>query len=386
MLQHVPTIKSISPSSSGMLGGAKLTISGDSFTLDKSASEVVVSGIKCEVEVVSITKIICVLGAAAVAGPALTPGTKQPGARGVDRLLWYHQTSRWDESSLLDASSLPAPDVNDTTLQFFESVERGADFQTNALGNFRGFFRPPVTGTYTLVANADDRAVVWIASTPCNSSREALEKVASVTVNQIDRHFDKMFPKYHQFEWFNPLDRVLYDNSRRSRKLELQKGSAYFMEAWYANSGGGGNFGVAAVLHKTDLNQKDKPAAIDEKQLISLRVESQYALYNFSMRGSNGSQATGQFKLRLGNKESRPIPATASREHMAAVLRELLSNCQVTFPSAADKTLEHDSSGSATDCRLGTGTEYRGLKSTTEVCEPASLSRRAVALCPCLRV
>jgi len=372
MLQHVPTIKSISPSSSGMLGGAKLTISGDGFTLDKSGAEVVVSGIKCEVEVVSLTKIICSLGAAAAAGPEFTPGNPQPGARGVDRRLWYHQTSRWDKSSMLNASLLPAPDVSETTLQFFESAERGADLNTDNLGNFRGFFRPPVSGTYTLIANADDRAVVWIASTPGNS-REPLEKVASVTHYQIDRHFDKMFPKYHQFEWFTPVDRVLYDNSRRSRKLELQKGSAYFMEAWYANSGGGGNFGVAAVLHKTDLNQKDKPAAIDEKQLISLRIESQYTLYNFSMRGRNGSPATGQFKLRLGNKESRPIPATASRDHMTAVLRELLSNCQVTFPSAADKNLEHDSSGSATDCRLGTGTEYRGLKSTTEVSEPASL-------------
>ena len=360
MLQHVPTIYSIEPTSSGMLGGANLTIKGDGFTVEKTAADVVVSGIPCEIKAVSLTEIICALGAADDI-PASADGAEQPGPRGIDRRIWRYGASLWDGNSYPDDAKLRAADVNDTSLQLFEAPT----VENDPLGNFRGFFSPPVTGAYTLVGSVDDQASVWVAPSPYNTSREVLERVIRITDWNSQRDFDRLFPKWSVVGYMNPVVRVKRDQDRRSRKMYFQKGSAYFMDAWYRSPGGGVNFALAAILHNTTLNEKDKPTAIDEKQVISLHIDTQYAVYNLSLRGAGGGAATGEFKVRLGTKESRRIPANASPEYMTAVLRELFSNCEI---AVTDTPLERDSAGVATDCSLGLSTEYRGMKSTTKVC------------------
>ena len=363
MLQHVPTIYSIKPSSSGALGGARLTIKGDGFTVEKPAAQIVVQGIECQVDVVSLTELVCILGAAPTVAGGAFAGVAQPGVRGIHRQVWSQRHDLFNVYSSptpINDSLLPPPNVDDVTLDFFEAPS-GSD--TNPLARLRGFFRPPVSGNYTFISAADDQSAMWMARQPSNTSVEGMEKVLSTDYWQYERDFSWMFQRKVVQHWRDPRNRVRDEHQRTSRKIDLKRGEAYFMDAAYKSSGGGEHLALAAVLHTTDLNEKDKPDAIDEKQLISVHVDTRLAVYNLTMRGVGGTRPTGEFKLRVGGKESRAIPADASRDVMLSAMRELFSNCAVSLNSVA---AERDAGGSASDCRMGRGWDYRGLKSTTE--------------------
>jgi len=368
MLQHVPTIHSINPSSSGLLGGARLTIKGDGFTVEKPAAQVLVSGIKCEVDVVSLTELVCILGAApADDAHTQTAGAAQPGVRGIHRQIWYGGSALFNvkgSPTPVNDSLLPPANVNDIILDLFEAPR---DQQTEPLARFHGFFRPPVSSNYTLISAADDQSAVWVAERPSNTSVAGMEKVISTDYWLNERDFSWMFQRKEVRHWRDPRNRVRDENQRKSRKMDFNKDKAYYIDAAYKSWGGGEHFALAAVMHTTDLNEKDKPDAIDEKQHISVQVDTRLAVYNLTLRGGGGGRATGAFRLRLGGKESRAIPADASRDVMISALRELFSNCAVSLNSV-DQAVnqEQDSGGSSSDCTLGRGWEYRGLKATTE--------------------
>jgi len=61
MLQHVATVASVTPTQSGLQGGARLTISGTGFTNDKSLVQVSVGGVPCHVQLATMSVIECVL-------------------------------------------------------------------------------------------------------------------------------------------------------------------------------------------------------------------------------------------------------------------------------------------------------------------------------------
>ena len=311
------------------------------------------SGVECEIDLVSLTEIVCILGAAPKGGESSdVQGAAQPGARGLDRRIWYGAHDLWNGQDYPDENQLPHADIVDTTLEFFEAITTTSK---DPLGNVRGFFKPPVTSSYSFVSASDDASSLWLSRQPYNTSMESLEHLIQFLAWVPERDFSMFLHKWSFYSKY-PTDRVKWEHSRRSRKVELHKGQAYYMDAWYKSGGGGEYLALAAVLHETDLNHKDKPDAIDEKQLISLQVDSSFAVYNLSLRGGGGAGATGEFKLVLGNKKSRAIPADASADYMTAALRELFSNCEVTL---TDMPLERDSSGLVTDCRMGRGNEYR---------------------------
>ena len=52
---------SVSPKSSGTLGGDLITLSGESFSVSASAVKVYISGTPCDVVLASMNKIICEL-------------------------------------------------------------------------------------------------------------------------------------------------------------------------------------------------------------------------------------------------------------------------------------------------------------------------------------
>jgi len=87
MLQHMPVVRSVLPSRSGMLGGARLTITGESFSTEKHLIKVSVAGTSCRVEMASMDVIVCTLEARSAS--SFVPGTLQPGPRGVRRRLWF---------------------------------------------------------------------------------------------------------------------------------------------------------------------------------------------------------------------------------------------------------------------------------------------------------
>lgn len=105
-------------------------------------------------------------------------------------------------------------------------------------------------------------------------------------------------------------------------------------------------------MHTTDVNEKDRIAAIDEKQHVSLDVDTNLAKYKISIR-SSGGQLSGKFKVRLGEKESRDISADASQREFAAALTELFSNCASNLP------YDYEARLGGTHCAKGPGLEVR---------------------------
>lgn len=364
MLQHVPTIHSVEPTRSGMLGGARITVKGDGFTVDPLAAEIDVSGVRCQIHHVSLSEIVCILGPAISGFPM--QGSVQAGSRGIERQIWYGKSGDLDLEalSLPDVTLLGQASMHDHSYTFFEEPSVTTNQDLYPVERFRGFFRPPASGSYTLVSAAHGETAVWVSSH--TDSIESLEKVIfqSISWHYPDkRDFSRFMRGMKVQNSLHPVHRVRHDASRRSRKLHFEKGSRYFIETWYRSTWHLEYFALAAIQHSTNLNEIDKPDAIDEKQLIS--VESIYtpAKYVIRIRGSDGAKPNGHFKLRLGGKESRSISVDADSNVMASAIHELLSNCEVSLTSMP---VERDSAGSSSECRLGVGWEYRGLKSTTE--------------------
>jgi hypothetical protein len=96
MLHHVAKVLQVSPSRSGMMGGARLTIIGAGFSNDKSVVKIFVAGDPCLVDVATMGRLECVLAPRASAtssqnGILFKQGALQPGARGVRRRVWYNR-------------------------------------------------------------------------------------------------------------------------------------------------------------------------------------------------------------------------------------------------------------------------------------------------------
>ena len=89
MLSHVATVEKITPQTSGMLGGDRITIKGAGFPKDSSAAQVSIAGVPCSVLTSSDTEIVCVLGPYNASAPPPPVGMDQPGDRGVDARIWF---------------------------------------------------------------------------------------------------------------------------------------------------------------------------------------------------------------------------------------------------------------------------------------------------------
>lgn len=105
-------------------------------------------------------------------------------------------------------------------------------------------------------------------------------------------------------------------------------------------------------MHTTDVNEKDRIAAIDEKQHVSLDVDTRLAKYKIAIR-SSGGQISGTFRVRLGEKESGDISADASEAELAAALTELFSDCVSNLPYNQEARL------GGPHCAKDTGLEVR---------------------------
>lgn len=117
MLQHVATVTAVTPTSSGLQGGARLTISGNGFSNNKSLVEVRVGGDDCHVQVATMSVIECVL---ARRGRGYRQGELQPGSRGVRRRIWVNG-GRQSISALRASSDYNKSDVTESEKSLLES-------------------------------------------------------------------------------------------------------------------------------------------------------------------------------------------------------------------------------------------------------------------------
>jgi hypothetical protein len=381
-LTYRPTVRSIYPSQGGSAGGMSVTIVGDGFTVDKLAAKVKFGGSNCEIESTSLSAMICRTGASVNNAQV----ELHPGAQGISTRYWDNQHGIHPGSMENPPASDPNLAVHDGVLHDFFEMRGGLTeaqmfrrigssgentpssdlaslrtmeklkpeskyhqlrWRTPVLANSRALFSPPVTAHYTFVGVCNDQSAVWINGT------RVLKTSQSNT--QKWREFTRFMPRTHSVQ-YSPHSAVYKEHERRSPKMRLSHGEHYLVDAWYKSTRIENlAFGLAVILHATDVNEKDRPSAIDEKQYIDLDIDTVYSKYTITL-GSRGGPLAGSFKLRLGGKESRAISADASELEMGAALRELFSECSSTLPFGQDP------GGSASDCALGEGREVKQKK------------------------
>ncbi len=413
MITQMPVIYSIYPTATGTLGGARLTIIGDSFTVEKEASDVMVGDTQCTIQTASLNEIVCTVGEMSndrgmhngIFGITGESWGRKPPADILKLVDQGGPPNDWFANHLHDRYSLQ--DYFETHHGIF-SVGRGItssrrrnmrssafsqfsarmkkqpsrtarrllsgvaaqhaklsedrrihlrrDFDSG--GHLSGIFIAPATGNYTLIAVSNSNSSVWVNR----------EKVLHVGNHDLRfRDFSRNFAKTaHQT--FSIAQRVKVERERRSLKLYFEKGSGYVMDAYFRSlytlaSQPSYHFSLGAVLHSSTVNERDTPNAIDEKQFISVQVDTNYTKIKITFKKkSNARKMGGEFRLTLGGKESRTIGSDASDSEMAAALRELFNDCSTEMKEPYSTM---DGGGSASDCAMGHGIEYRGLKATS---------------------
>jgi hypothetical protein len=361
MVHHLAKVQSVMPSSAGLLGGARVTILGNGFTLDKTLVRVSVGGDPCHVQLATMTRIECVLAPRGVTtdrnGSKFLPGALQPGARGVRRRVWWNRGTM-DIETLRSSTYFNRPDVDEIEMSKFESAINLQWARSDAVGpqmQYTGFFRAPVSGNYSFMVAADDQATVWVGTRP---------NAAAPTERLIYWRSSVPSRSWEQGLWYkgrdhSPLEKVQRSAElRAARKVELAEGEFLYIDAQYRSGFGGDNFALAVVQHNSTVNRKDVPSAQDEKQLVDVAVpHTQLEVHKVTLKGAS---LAGTFRLSLGGKRSRPLAADASAAQVGAAVRELLSNCEGATGDATD------SAGSTFECFIGRGLEYRGLARTTD--------------------
>jgi hypothetical protein len=171
MLHHVAKVTSVVPTRSGLTGGTRLTISGSGFTTDKHLVQVVVGGTRCTVTKASLTHIECVLtprtASPAHNGSSFAQGDLQPGTRGVRRRMWWNKGKTGIEALRTDAEVFNRSDVDEVEKAFVESernIQRARGDSTGPHGQYTGWFRAPVSGSYSFLIASDDGARMWYGS------------------------------------------------------------------------------------------------------------------------------------------------------------------------------------------------------------------------------
>ena len=359
MIHHIATVSSVSPSRSGLLGGARITIRGRGFSNERVNIGVIVAGDPCVVQVATMSQIECVLairGADQRQNATTLTGNVQPGARGVRRRIWYGRGCTEIETLRADPVFL-TPDVDEVEQSKFESEVNVQYARGDTQGPhmaYTGFFRAPVSGNYTFILAADDYAQLRVASVPNAASADELliDFRSWVPSRAWDRE------QSHKGVNHNPIDKVEKALSlQANRKVQLQEGDFLYLDAHYRSCGGGDNFALGVIQHNSTINRKDSPAAMDEKQFIDITMPSQqFEVQKITLSGAN---LMGSFRLSLGGKSSRDIGVNASESEVAAAVRELLSNCE------GDNGLAEDPAGNSFECFSERGLTYRGLASTT---------------------
>ena len=364
MLHHVALVTSITPTSSGVLGGARLTISGTGFTHDKTIVRVHVGGDACHVELATMTRIECVLAPHDAdktrvnsTGTGSAGGVKA-GSRGVRRRLWFGAGATNIESFRASPAFL-SPDLQQIEMGLVESPinlqsERGDAHGPH--GQYDGFFRAPVSGNYTFIISADDDARLWVGTQ--TNTAEPKELIISFNGWYPSRRFDRE-AWYRGGRYSDPLDKLNHGLAQRaSRQVHLHQGDFLYFDAHYRSNVGGDNFALGVIQHNSTVNRKDAVAAYDEKQLIDIVLpRPNFEVQKVTVQGVGLS---GTFKLLLGDKVSRQIAVDANESHVSAAVRELLSDCQ------GDIGLPDDSAGNTFECYSGRGLDYRGLAHVTE--------------------
>ena len=285
-----PTITSISPSTSGDLGGNTVTISGHGFAATCSNNAVFLDGVACAILTCSNTQITC------VAGPRSSVTASRSGSsRGVVNRVFssysagtnFAQDARYPNSpsqTLIDTRGLVGYGVN------------VADYYTQIVDTL---FVAPYTANYTFFVGGDDWHELQFSPT---DSAANLSVIASSS------------------NWEPQSNYYLYAG-QKSAPVALQAGSAYYLRARQIEWGGGDYLQVAVRIHDVPTAYAEqKYSSMFERQRLAIRPalvrESQILTFTsltgtFYVGGPLGFDSTRAIRLNVANDRNVLADAVA---------------------------------------------------------------------------
>lgn len=237
-------MKSVTPTRSGLRGGAHITILGESFSNEKHLINVMIGGIGCSVQLASLDMIVCALEPYSEAA-AFAQGSLQPGSRGARRRLWFETSDGLGDDGFFAKDAFYSPTVDDVELSWLdmpynansnEAKYNLPEFSMGPRGMFDGFFRAPVAGNYTFIALADDHVKLWVSR-----DRESGFSHREELLYNYDwggyRDFSREY--YGRGRFSSPIALQTWSRRVRSKKVEMQQGEMLYLESMYISYYGG---------------------------------------------------------------------------------------------------------------------------------------------------
>uniref|UniRef100_A0A0G4ICS1 PA14 domain-containing protein n=1 Tax=Chromera velia CCMP2878 TaxID=1169474 RepID=A0A0G4ICS1_9ALVE len=234
-----PLVESVSPTTSGSLGGGNVTITGTSFSEAPANITVTLDGVPCEVLESSRNQIVCKAGAKGVAsvnpnGWTRPTGPFSPGPRGLAYKKYDRDVNTLGDAVFKDSNF----EEGGVYMYDLDSPVTGNNFAEELLG----YFEPPFTGTYRFLCSGDDVVEVMLSTSedPAN-----LAPACSVFQN-TNSYYDLEVP------------------DQRGSPVSLTAGQKYFFRARHWESWGGEGMKIAAVIENAASSPASWPAAFVE--------------------------------------------------------------------------------------------------------------------------
>eukprot|EP00290_Baffinella_frigidus_P005381 CAMPEP_0180128630 /NCGR_PEP_ID=MMETSP0986-20121125/6877_1 /TAXON_ID=697907 /ORGANISM="non described non described, Strain CCMP2293" /LENGTH=265 /DNA_ID=CAMNT_0022068229 /DNA_START=40 /DNA_END=835 /DNA_ORIENTATION=+ len=260
----------------GTSGGVRITLTGDSFSNDKTLVSISIQGLspikrgRCQlttpsdriwfqnVETSSVQRIVCVLAPHVDVNASLLP-TPAPAGRGLIAKLWYNVGAKKLADFKNDARFSDGPDkewIEGSLFEMPQDIQNSRGDAVGPAGIFQGYFRPPVSGKVSFIVAADDWSEVHISRTAHGRAGAGpLEKIIDNDRWTYPRSWTTLLKSTGTEN--NPEDRLIRNRKRKSvppsaladvadAQVEVEAGEHYFMEGFFSSGTGGDNFAVGA--------------------------------------------------------------------------------------------------------------------------------------------
>jgi len=324
-VETYPTISSVNPARSSVLGGATVTITGSGFDANNPGSALVkLAGQNCTVLSVTATQIVCqTLPAGSCNGvKCQTPFSKTtiwPGGRGLKASVYLHVQNIWAKFNFAAAR----PDVHyllDDDIFFGQTYQIGgltASWNTistslNAYytARLQAYFKPPMTAYYRFYVMSDDVGQLYLSTDQTEQNKKPLCSNA-----------------YYTTSYYTIPTQI-------SSPLRLVAGEKYYFEATLAQ--GAGNDWINAGVEIVNASKADIPdgtlhqrySSLPEFQTVQINSLLRREVQVVTLMGIN----SGLFFLKWGTAMSTKIAYNAAVSTIVTAVQSLQTcqSCTVT--------------------------------------------------------